>query len=88
MLTKHQDMWSGNLGEIKVTGNRIELIPGANPVFQPPYRAENKSRGIEKEKVESFLEGVIEPALSEWDSPVVLIAKKDGSTRFLGTIGS
>jgi Reverse transcriptase (RNA-dependent DNA polymerase) len=83
MLTKHQDMWSGNLGEIKVTSHRIELIPGAKPVFQPPYRAGQKSRGIEKEEVERMLEaGVIEPALSEWASPVVLITKKDGSTRF------
>jgi hypothetical protein len=48
LLTKHQDMWSGNLGEIKVTSHRVELIPGAKPVLQPPYREGQKSRCIDK----------------------------------------
>jgi hypothetical protein len=83
MLHPHNAMWNGKLGEIKVTEHRIELQPGARPVYQAPYRAGRQGREVEKEEVERMLKtGVIEPANSEWASPVVLITKKDGSVRF------
>jgi hypothetical protein len=37
-------MWCGNLGEINTTPHRIELSPGAQAVFQSPYRAEKAGR--------------------------------------------
>jgi len=83
MLRKHSVMWSGQLGELSVTTHRIDLQPGAKPVYQAPYRAGAKAREIEREEVERMLKAdVIEPAISEWASPVVLITKKDGSVRF------
>jgi hypothetical protein len=40
-------------------------------------------RQIEKEEIKKMLEkGVIEPSTSAWFSPIVLVAKKDDSTRF------
>jgi transposase InsO family protein len=83
MLSKHAEMWNGKLGEISVTKHRIELVPNARPVYQAPYRAGKQSREIENTEVQRMLKaGVIEPANSEWASPVVLITKKDGSVRF------
>jgi Reverse transcriptase (RNA-dependent DNA polymerase)/Retroviral aspartyl protease len=82
-LTPFEAMWNGTLGEMKTPPHRIELLPGAQPVFQPPYRAGKAGRAIEQREVERMLKaGVIEPATSEWASPVVLITKKDGETRF------
>jgi Reverse transcriptase (RNA-dependent DNA polymerase) len=83
MLSKYSSMWTGQLGEISITQHRIDLIPAAKPIYQAPYRAGVKGREVEKEEVERMLKAdVIEPANSEWASPVVLITKPDGSVRF------
>lgn len=83
MLSKHDSMWAGSLGEISITQHRIELQKDAKPIYQAPYRAGSKAREVERIEVDRMLqEGVIEPATSEWASPVVLITKPDGSVRF------
>ena len=84
MLSKHRDMWRpGHLGEIKATEHRIELAPGTTPIRQAPYRQGHRGRDVQAEEITKILEaGVIEPAISEWASPVVLLPKKDGSLRF------
>jgi len=76
-------MWSGRLGEITATHHRITLKPASVPTRQPPYRAGHKSRELITEQVDKMHKaGVIEPAQSEWTSPVVIVTKKDGSPRF------
>ena len=83
MLRKHQAMWDGTLGEIKAPPIRISVQEGARPVNTHPYRAGPQARLLEDKEVNRMLEAeVIEPAQSEWASPVVLVDKKDGTTRF------
>lgn len=48
-----------------------------------PYRQGPAKRALVQEHVDAMLRaGVIEPATSEWASPVVLVPKKDKSLRF------
>ena len=83
MLTEFDPMWDGSLGEINVVKHHIQLKPEAQPVLQRPYRAGFKSRDFVSEEVDRMLKaGVIEPAQSEWASPVVCAPKQDGSLRF------
>ena len=83
MLSEFKDMWSGRLGKIGATKHRIELKPGARPIYQAPYRAGPIAREKEKTEIDRMLRaGVIEPTSAEWASPVVFAPKKDGTMRF------
>ena len=83
MLKRHASMWSGKLGEINITEHAIDLKPDARPIAVPPYRAGPKTRELEQAEVDRQLrDGVIEPAQSEWASPVVFAPKADGTLRF------
>jgi hypothetical protein len=79
MLQKHRSMWSGRLGQVQSTNHRIDLIPGHKPVQCQPYRAGPRERAVESAELQRMLKAeVIEPATSEWASPIVLVAKPDG----------
>lgn len=55
----------------------------AIPIRQPPRRVPfSKNQEVEEMLENMISEGVIEPSTSPWASPVVLVKKKDGSTRF------
>ncbi|CAN8075928.1 unnamed protein product [Agarophyton chilense] len=84
LLEVFETMWSGHLGQIKATQHRIELLPDSKPIYQQPYHAGPKAREVELKAVEQMLqEGVIEPANSDWASPVVLVQMKgDNRMRF------
>ena len=83
LLEDFDDMWSGDLGTISVTKHRIDLEEDSRPVFQQPYRSGLKARQFERDEVNRMLAAkVIEPSSSEWASPVVIVAKKDGTFRF------
>ena len=83
MLTKHEDMWTtGRLGEITATEHRITLETGTKPTRSMSYRQSPAMRTKAEEIRRMRVAGVIEPATSEWASPIVLVPKKDGSLRF------
>ena len=53
------------------------------PVYQPARRTPFALRAKVEEMVEDMVDqGVVQPSTSPWASPIVLVAKKDGSTRF------
>ena len=53
------------------------------PIHTPPYRKSNKDQEILGKETDKLLKnGIIEHSISPWSSPVVLVEKKDGTTRF------
>ncbi|GJS06455.1 putative reverse transcriptase domain-containing protein [Tanacetum coccineum] len=60
----------------------IDLIPGAAPVAQAPYRlAPSEMKELSKQLQELSDKGFIRPSSSPWGAPVLFVKKKDGSFR-------
>ena len=83
LLSKYYSMWFGALGEITLTEHLIDLKEGSKPIAQQPYRVGFREHKVIAQEVDKMLRvGVIEPAMSAWASPVVLVPKPVGSSRF------
>jgi len=60
----------------------IDLIPGASPVSISPYRMAPTELAELKKQLEDLLEKqFIKPSVSPWGALVLLVKKKDGSSR-------
>ena len=60
----------------------IDLIPGAGPVSMAPYQMALAELTELKKQIEDLLEkNFIRPSASPWGVAVLLVKKKDGSSR-------
>jgi hypothetical protein len=84
-VSKNADVFAGNdtpLGDCPLVQMKIDT-GSARPISQKPYRTPLTKRKIIEEQITSMLKkGVIRPSSSPWASPVTLVPKKDGGTRF------
>ena len=84
-LCEYQDVFarsSGDLGCSNTVQHRIDTGE-TQPIKQAPRRVPIHKRKVVKEEVDKMLDrGVIEPCEGPWASPIVLVTKKDGTTRF------
>ncbi|XP_060557772.1 uncharacterized protein LOC132718163 [Ruditapes philippinarum] len=84
LLKQYQHIFaksSDDLGMNKSEQHKINTGSAA-PIPQPPRRQPLGERDTEKQEVNKMLsKSVIEPSISNWSSPTVLVTKKDGSTR-------
>ncbi|GKD11261.1 putative reverse transcriptase domain-containing protein, partial [Tanacetum coccineum] len=61
---------------------QIDLIPGATPIAQAPYRlALSEMKELSEQLQELSEKGFIRPSSSPWGAPVLFVKKKDGSFR-------
>ncbi|UYV63768.1 K02A2.6-like [Cordylochernes scorpioides] len=84
-LKKNQDVFSsgyGNLGRTDLVRHRINT-GDARPIRQPlrrlPMAKQEEVTGLLRKMKR---DGIIEESNGPWSSPVVLVTKKDGTTRF------
>ncbi len=85
LLLEYQDVFSKDKNDLGRTGlikHKIDVGTNA-PIKQPPRIPPLAKREQASKEIKNMAEqGVIEPSNSPWVSPVVLVRKKDGSTRF------
>jgi hypothetical protein len=84
IVTEYQDTFVGPDGKVGTTNLVQHTIDTgeAKPIRQPVRRFGFADRDIEDTELEKLLaEGKIIPSRSPWASPIVLVKKKDGSTR-------
>lgn len=85
LLFKYKDVFSENNQDIGRTERVVHRIETGNipPIRTQPRRLPLGKKKIEQEEIKKMLDnGIIEPSKSAWSSPIVLVPKKDGSTRF------
>ena len=71
-----------DLGHTDVIEHAIDT-QGYPPIYQRPYRIPEAQRKVVDAHVTDMANrGVIRPSKSPWSSPMVLVGKKDDSTRF------
>ena len=85
VLEANKDVFAAHdtdFGRTNAVKMRIDTKDHA-PIKQRPYRTPLTQQKVVDEAVDEMLEkGVIEKSSSPWASPIVLVKKKDGSTRF------
>jgi Reverse transcriptase (RNA-dependent DNA polymerase)/RNase H-like domain found in reverse transcriptase len=59
---------------------QIPLKPDATPVYVRPYRIPHSQKGeVDRQVQQMLIDKIIEPAKSEWSSPILLVPKKADS---------
>jgi len=85
LLGEFNDVYSQGPDDLGRTNNVYHQIPtgSAKPIKQGPRRLPYHQRTEVEKNLDSMIKnGVVEPSTSPWSSPIVLVKKKDGSTRF------
>ena len=82
LLHEFEDIFSDIPGETNLGEHKIELTT-SEPIRVKPYPIPYAKRTTIEEEVQKMLKaGVIEPSRSDYNSPVVIVKKKDGTNRF------
>ena len=85
LILQYQDIFALDDSELGCAEGVSHVIDtgGEKPVKQYPRRVPFSLRGKVEEMINKMEDqGVIQASHSPWASPIVLVAKKDGSTRF------
>jgi len=82
ILRTHSAMWDGTLGTVHATEHAIVTRTDAVPIPEQPYRTGPFKRQIIANQMNKMLKlKVIEHIHSAWESPVVIVPKRNGNPR-------
>jgi len=85
VVDEYADVFSDEILELPPSRDvdfTINLIPEAGPLSMAPYRMAPAELAELKKQIEDLLEkNFIRPSASPWGAPVLLVKKKDGSSR-------
>ena len=82
LLEEYQDIFTERPGTTDLGEHQIELTT-ADPIRTKPYVMPYSERKEVEEEVQNMLEmGVIGPLSSPYNSPIVIVKKKDNTNRF------
>ena len=85
LIGKNRDVFASNLKELGSSNVHDHFIDTgtASPIRLAPYRACPEKRAEIEKQIEIMSDAdLIEPSVSPWQAPVVLVKKKDGTFRF------
>lgn len=85
LLIKYRHLFADSISQLKIATNIKHIINTgySQPIRSVPYRVSPAEKAIIKTQIEEMLKyDIIEPSFSPWSSPIVLVKKPDGSTRF------
>ena len=86
LVQEYRDIFAlspAELGRTNIVQHRIDT-GDHQPIRQRPYRVSDTQRGIIEEHITDMLNrGIIQPSVSPWSSPIILVKKKDGTDRFV-----
>ena len=82
LLEEYQDLFDKNLGHCGIVKHEIDTGM-ERPIKQHAYQRPITEKKVIQQEIEKMLEqGAIRESNSSWTSPVVLVKKKNGETRF------
>ena len=85
LLQKYEEFFDGTLGDFQTDPVDFDLIPDAKAYHGRAFPVPHLQKTVFKKEVEHLVGlGVLKPQpRSEWGLPAFIIAKKDGTVRFL-----
>jgi hypothetical protein len=82
LLKSFEHVFSVLPGKTSVVTHHIELVEGAKPVRQTPYRLHPEKLARVNQEIDELLKaGIIEKSESPWAAPILVVPKPDGSGR-------
>ena len=85
LISSYSDIFASPNGELGRTDRIKHTIDtgDARPIRQAPRRLSPCRRELVEQEIDKMLaQGIIETSDSPWAAPIVLVSKKDGTTRF------
>ena len=82
LMLEFQDVVNDKPGRTDLAEHQIPTKAEARPVRLPAYRVPHAYKDVVREELREMLaQGIVEPSISGWSSPIVLVKKGDGSLR-------